>query len=57
LIWFLTPGFVASKGIGANFLKIGSKRRRIQPEISNEKADQALAEIRNDAYVREVSQL
>ena len=37
--------YIASKGIGANMLKVGTKRRRTKAQIHTEKEEVALKEI------------
>jgi hypothetical protein len=48
---------VASKGIGANLLKVGSKRRRTQAEISNQCADDAMHDIMKEEHQSQIALL
>ena len=52
--WLYGFGYIASKGIGANLLKLGTKRRRTKAELAELKEEEALrieAESKKDARI------
>jgi len=47
----------ASKGIGANLLKVGTKRRRTQQEIKDQKEEARLKEEQTQAKLSQLEEL
>jgi len=48
---------IVHKGIGANLMKVGSKRRRTKNEIEDQKQDEVLKQQKLEADMQELADL